>query len=244
MYKTALVTLATTAVTFASARPAAAGPPFQSTYTVSIEAEVDQAIASLQERIRSTNLQARDFSWVGDAIGRWARSIKPDFPNACNLRKNLNRKVGDLAGRATSAFVRMEHLAELQEQVIDSRLDRAIQHLLDQVAKRGGTRELYYKIVRMLHERADVVEHPDADEMRARLVASLDELYQRGFDSVQALKEWRVFFIQAKLYRAKALLAKHASRMELTRYDYAQVRYLWNQRARAVAGENPFPPCK
>lgn len=210
-----------------------------------IEAQVSKQFASMQEQVSTGTVKARDIARLSNLFGQWADLVEPTFPSACELDSRLQNIVSGLTQRARSAFLRMEHVTEVKEQWIDSLLDRKMFQLRQAVTKGRLNRKLYYKIVRLLHKRADAaVDDPNAQAIRDRLIAAVDKVMANVRTAVNELHAARVMLIRARYQRAEALLTKYAQNHELTRSDYYRVLNLWADMAKAAAKESFFPTCE
>ncbi len=210
-----------------------------------LEAQVSSQFDSMQDQVSTGSVTARDITRLSNLIGQWADRVGPTFPSACELETRLQHVVSGLTERATSAFLRMEHVAEAQEQWIDSLIDRKMFQLRQAVTKGRLNRKLYYKIVRLLHKRAEAaVDDPNAQAIRDRLISAVDDVMANVRTAIAELHNARVLLIRARYERAKSLLTKYAQNHELTRQDYYRVLNLWADLSKAAANESFFPSCE
>ncbi len=208
------------------------------------EARTERAFGALREHVKQKNATHTEFEALRTALREQAEALEATHPRAKALRERLAAVIDELEERAKSAALEADVLERLHEDLIEARLDRALDWLQRQALKRDATRTDYERVARALGERAENAKAKDGDtgNERERFTKLVDDLEARGKTYVLAESDFaplRAALIDARLNRAMAWLEDQAVARNASRADFERVSRLLAERAEAAKATEP-----
>lgn len=211
-----------------------------------LNSQVDEALQSLIVLTETDKATAADVDRVGHLIANFEDPFAPDPDDALvvQLRSRLMLHVQSLIFRAQNAYLSLQDAYDLQEELVDARLDFAIAQLEERLKNGGGSQKQFERAVAMLHQRADAaVGDPNAEAIRAALMEAFYQAIGRAEISATGtsvpatvdFQPFRLALIRARLTRALESLERRAKNGGATREDYMRVVNLYVDRAQAAA---------
>ena len=158
----------------------ATGCPGNTESTNELESQVEETMMTISCRVRMQQSIPFDLNRLEDLAGRWIdRCPDEDVPGG-QTRTSFLRFARHLEELARSTFLRMNSVAELEIAFVEARLDRAIATLEQGTRAGGGSADSYTRVLRLLHERAELTsDELDALEIRRRLESLLDQTLEQ-----------------------------------------------------------------
>jgi hypothetical protein len=166
-------------------------------------------------------------------------------PGGCHVRGRMQSAVDEMVARARRAGLHFLEVEQFQEQVIEARLDVALDEL--QVEMIGGRLSpgRYERMTTLIQQRAEAaLEDTSAPMVRARLQSALDDLFATARTAVERQTKFSRFYatlVDARFARALGWLQFHAAAREATRQEYDRVQAILIERAEAQKGNVPQP---
>jgi hypothetical protein len=216
----------------------------ESLFPQCVEIEISDSLDDIGDSTGNGSTTTQDLEVLGDLVSRWEGYVGAEFPSACEIARRLQADVADMTDVVTSAFLRYELVAHVQERWIDFSIDLHMNRLGTQVRAGELSAESFGRISALLEKRAEAAaSSPPAQQFRDRLLAVITEIYSSSRDRVEKFEEARLMLIRDRLERAVAFQEENADRLELTREQYNRIVDLFNDVAQAEAGESYFPTC-
>lgn len=219
-------------------QPGRATPPTQGNPQ---DERIDTALDQLSTKIQSRQVQAGDY----DAVRQALREGRATDAGAQARMQRFEQTLDTFDTRFKNQRLTPAHVDMLRQQVIDARLDQALDRWAE-AAKAGKVTEAEYKaIADQLARRAEVAQSfdPSAAQMRSRLQTRLQELQSRGAATPlrdQDIADFRRDLFEQRLEHSLSGLEARAKDQDLTRAELAQLRGLLDDRAMAVKDDAQF----
>jgi len=202
------------------------------------------ALDALAAKLRSGKLEAANFEMLKTAIQQRPEASAPD-PQARVVTARLQRAIEGLQMRAEKGSLKAQHLDALREQLIDEKIDRALEQLGSSPAPSGSTAIALETVATLVERRADASRSfdPNADEMRAQVQRELKALEQKATDKPlppEALTDFRAMLTDLRLAHAVNVVESMAAANDLTAVELARVRGIVDDHAARNPGDTEF----
>ena len=208
-----------------------------------IEAALDASIAKQKVDVVTdpigsafrSSIQIVDI-WIG---------ITESEPGGCHVRARLQDVVDEMVARAGRAGLHFLEVEQFQEQVIEARLDVALDELMVEMINGRLSPGLYERMSTLIQQRAEAaIEDLSTPLVRVRLQSALDDLFTRASTAQERLTFFSRFYatlVDARLARAVSWLQFHAAARQATRQEYERVDAILLERAEFQMGHVPQP---
>jgi hypothetical protein len=210
----------------------------------SLEHRVDVALDELSAQISRGPLADVDFGPVRAALREMA-GIDED-PRGPVVVARLEQAIDGLEQRAKACTLNAIHVDMLREQLVDLRLDCAVD-ALQAMAESGATvaPEIYKVVNDQIVRRAEVARSFDAKsvDLRMRLQAGLDHLAELGKEGELEsadIEGFRTLMLEERVQHALANLERRAQAADLTSAELLRLRGILEDHAARHPEDSEF----
>lgn len=201
---------------------------------------LNSALDDLSTRIGEKRLEAADYERVRAALRERHMPGEQADPRARARAERFEQSLATFDQRFKNQKLKAAHVDMLREQLVDERLDMAIDRWRNAAAAGKVTEAEYHAVARELKQRAQVAQSfdPEANAMHTRLQARLDEMRNKGNTAPLRNEDvlgFRDELIEMRLQHAIANLERHAAADDLTRADLAHLRGMLEDNAADAA---------
>lgn len=156
-------------------------------------------------------------------------------PSAQDLRDRLAPILDEFYSRAQESYIRDFELAAIREQIVNARLDRAIEALHERAIGAGWSREQLAEVTASWIARAEAfIDAPDPAAYRARVSAALDLAIQRSAGILESVREMRVQLLQLQLEAARQRMLSAVAQGQMSEVEFEALMAAQTARARAI----------
>jgi hypothetical protein len=206
--------------------------------------DLDGALTKLEGAVKSKQLNAEIFDQLRASLEQ-RPGVTPNDPNSRVVTARLQRFVEGLRERGDAGTLSSKHIDMLREQIIDERLEIAVDKLSEAAQASKATEAEFQAVVAQLTQRAQVSRSYDnkSDEMKSELSRELNVLQQRwkaeGIDRTE-VERFRRRATGARIDNAIASLHAQATSNDLTVNDLVRLRGLLDNHAARAADDAEF----
>jgi hypothetical protein len=210
----------------------------------SLEHRVDVALDELSAQISRGSLDDVDFGPVRAAVREMA-GVDED-PRGPVVAARLEQAIDGLEQRAKACTLNAIHVDMLREQLVDLRLDCAVDALQAMVESGTAVPPEIYKVVNeQIVRRAEVARPFDAKsvDLRMRLQAGLDHLAELGKEGQlksEDIEAFRVLLLEERVQHALANLERRAQAGDLTSAELLRLRGILEDHAARHPEDSEF----
>jgi hypothetical protein len=210
------------------------------------ESKLDAALDELAAKAQRGTPTHEDFERLRGVVREFGDANVESDPRSRLFASRVQQAVDALEQRSKSGTLTPAHFDMIREQLVDQRLDRALDQL-QSVA--GGDRPVASEHFRAISDqlvKRDAVSKsfdPKAAEMRMRMQAELARLQDKNKTAAPKLEDvaaYRTTLLGARLDHAIANLERRASASDLTQAELTRVRGLLEDHAVHAADDPDF----
>lgn len=193
------------------------------------EQRLNSSLDDLSKRLAEKRLEAADYDRVRAALREREQPGAQADPRSRARAMRMEQALDTFDERFKNQRLKAAHVDMLREQLVDERLDMAIDRWRMAAAAGKVTEHEYKAVARELQRRAEVAQSfdPEAQTMRARLQARLDDMQKRGVAAPVGNADVAAFrdeLLDLRLQHAVANLERHAADNDLTRAELGRLR--------------------
>jgi hypothetical protein len=191
--------------------------------------KLDTALDELSTKVQARKVDAADYERVRTALrDRAAGGTTPD-PLTQARTARIEQSIDVLDERFKNQKLSPAHVDMIREQLIDERLDQAIERWRNAVAAGKVSEDEYRAIAQQLNRRAEVAQSfdPEALQMRQHLQTRLEALQARAKDTPlkpDDVAEFRKDLLDQRLEHSLGNLERRAADQDLTRAELERTR--------------------
>jgi hypothetical protein len=177
---------------------------------------VREAVDRLSDKVERGGAAQQDLAELRQTLTAADSGVSPDPI----VRERLNAEITALEDRAQKAQLKKQDLLRFQENLVDTRLDRALANLSQGAAERGLDREQLAEIEGLMDERAQLVKQDAGGGARAQsrnidhalqnAVSQLVERANQGAGAPEEVAQLRETLAEDRVQRAFFTLERNA----------------------------------
>lgn len=211
------------------------------------EIKLDEALVTLGKVAIAGVSPAGQMADAGVALQERLQILAVERPQGCRTRARLQAAMEALGEQARRWQLRFEDVEQFQEELIEARLDEALEDLDRIVAAKGLiSAERHAHVSSLLQRRANAaLDAVEAESVRSRLQAAFEDLVnaaRRQLANAQHVKRMRAVLVENRVERYLGIVQQQVANGRITRFEYLLLEQRLVERQHFAEGI-PFEPC-